>query len=107
MLLPDPVTSAPAACDWSSGGVKLMPVFGLVRLTTGAPTAWTIVRGVVSVRPDPLAPAVPTLAMTFSSWFAPVSIRIESPTEKPCTLATRRTVGPGGVWMFWFQGPMP
>ena len=39
MLLPDPVTSAPAAWAWSSAGVKLMPVFGLVRLTTGAPTA--------------------------------------------------------------------
>ena len=60
MLLPDPVTSAPTAWDWSSAGVKLMPVSGLVRLTTGAPTACTIVSGVVSVRPDPFAPAVPT-----------------------------------------------
>ena len=39
MLLPDPVTSAPAAWGWSSAGVKLMPVSGLVRLTTGEPTA--------------------------------------------------------------------
>ena len=107
MLLPDPVTRAPTGCDSRRAGVKLIPVSGLVTLTTGVPTAWTIVSGVVRVSPEPFAPAVPTLWMTFVSWLAPVSIWIVWPAAKPSTLARRSVLGPGGVWMFWFHGADP
>ena len=78
-------------------------------LRTGAPCAWTIVSGALTVMPVPLAPPVPTAVTVRVSWLAPVSTVIVSPTWKPATQATRRTEGFGvaGVWTFWFHGPMP
>ena len=63
------------------------------RSTSTAPL-WAFVVGAVKVMPVPPAPAVPTVAIVADSWFAPVSIVICWPAEKPVTDATLMLVTP-------------
>ena len=106
MPLPGEATVENTSCAFARAGVKSMPVPGWLRLSTGAPGLWTIVSGesTISCWLDPLPLADVTVR---SSWLAPVSIAIWSPTAKPVRLETRSVVGPGGPWTLLFQGPMP
>ncbi len=65
-----------------------------VRASTGTPAACARLSGATRVRPVPVAPEVPTVAMTADSRLAPVSMLIVWPATKFETLDTLMFVSP-------------
>ena len=107
MPVPGDARVANAACEAARAGLMVTPVPGCEESRTVTPTGCTNVSGVVRVRPEPFAPAVPMLWMTLVSWLAPLSMTTVSPAAKPATLATRSVVGPAGSCTFVFHGATP